>query len=218
MEFSFEMNNNMKINTSQKSGMNFEIRNLPQKEYIEIERKFLIIEMKKYLGEVFSERKISAGAFSCTNETVVFIDCTMIATGNGLLTVAIKVNGIQQDLQPKINQNGYETLHFTLPVRISGGKSNVEILADGVSEIENIQAFVYGQEITAETLDRVENGDYIYTINDGLTTIISYNSANPCPAIPDDLGGGKTAVISYGAFTKTTIKNCYIPDGVVEIK
>lgn len=39
MEFSFEMNNNMKINTSQKSGMNFEIRNLPQKEYIEKESK-----------------------------------------------------------------------------------------------------------------------------------------------------------------------------------
>lgn len=177
-----------------------------------------VIELKNYPGELFAERTISKGTFSCVRETWIFIDCTMIATGNGLLTVAIKVNGIQQDLQPKINQNGYETLHFTLPVRISGGKSNVEILADGVSEIENIKTFVWGQEITPETPDLTDDNDYTYVVRDNLTTVTGFLGTTLYPYIPDILGGCKTSYISYGAFKKTKIENCYIPDGVVEIK
>lgn len=38
MEFAFKTNNNMEININQTSGTNFEIRNLPQKEYVYIEK------------------------------------------------------------------------------------------------------------------------------------------------------------------------------------
>lgn len=176
------------------------------------------IDLKKYCGEIFTERTIAKGTFSCIRETWIFIDCTMIATGNELLTAAIKINGIQQDLQPKINLNGYETLHFTLPVKISGGKHNIEILANGTAEIEQIQAIVWGQEVTAETPEITEDSDYTYTVRDNLTTVTGYTGVSLYPSIPDDLGGGKTAVIGYGAFSGTKIENCYIPDGVTEIK
>lgn len=176
------------------------------------------IELKKYCGEIFSERTIAKGTFSCVRETWIFIDCTIIVTGNELLTVTIKINGIQQDLQPKINLNGYETLHFTLPVKISGGKNNIEILANSTAEIEQIQAVVWGQEVTAETPDITEDSDYTYTVEDNLTTVTGYTGVSLYPSIPDDLGGGKTAVIGYGAFSGTKIENCYIPDGVTEIK
>ena len=176
------------------------------------------IELKKYCGEIFTERTIAKGTFSCIRETWIFIDCTMIATGNELLTAAIKINGIQQDLQPKINLNGYETLHFTLPVKISGGKHNIEIMANGTAEIEQIQAIVWGQEVTAETPEITEDSDYTYTVRDNLTTVTGYTGVSLYPSIPDDLGGGKTAVIGYGAFSGTKIENCYIPDGVTEIK
>ena len=176
------------------------------------------IDLKKYCGEIFTERTIAKGTFSCIRETWIFVDCTIIATGNELLTATIKINGIQQDLQPKINLNGYETLHFTLPVKISGGKHNIEILANGTAEIEQIQAIVWGQEVTAETPDITEDSDYTYTVRDNLTTVTGYKGVSLYPSIPDDLGGGKTAVIGYGAFSGTKIENCYIPDGVTEIK
>lgn len=176
------------------------------------------IELKKYCGEIFTERTIAKGTFSCIRETWIFVDCTMIVTGNELLTATIKINGIQQDLQPKINLNGYETLHFTLPVKISGGKHNIEILANGTAEIEQIQAIVWGQEVTAETPEITEDSDYTYTVRDNLTTVTGYKGVSLYPSIPDDLGGGKTAVIGYGAFSGTKIENCYIPDGVTEIK
>ncbi len=176
------------------------------------------IDLKKYCGEIFTERTIAKGTFSCIRETWIFIDCTMIATGNELLTATIKINGIQQDLQPKINLNGYETLHFTLPVKISGGKHNIEIFANGTAEIEQIQAVVWGQEVTAETPDITEDSDYTYTVEDNLTTVTGYKGVSLYPSIPDDLGGCKTSYIGYGAFKKTKIENCYIPDGVTEIK
>lgn len=177
-----------------------------------------VIELKKYCGELFSERTIAKGAFACVRETWAFIDCTMIATGSELLTVSIKVNNIQQDLQPKVNLNGYSTLHFNLPVKISGGKNNIEIIADSIADIEQIQAFVWGQEITAETAELTDDSDYTYNVIDGLTTVTGYKGVSLYPSIPDDLGGGKTTIISYGAFAESEIENCYIPDGVTEIK
>lgn len=176
------------------------------------------IDLKKYCGEIFTERTIAKGTFSCIREMWIFVDCTMIATGNELLTATIKINGIQQDLQPKINLNGYETLHFTLPVKISGGKHNIEIFANGTAEIKQIQAIVWGQEVTAETPDITEDSDYTYTVEDNLTTVTGYKGVSLYPSIPDDLGGCKTSYIGYGAFKKTKIENCYIPDGVTEIK
>lgn len=176
------------------------------------------IDLKKYCGEIFTERTIAKGTFSCVRETWIFIDCTIIVTGNELLTATIKINGIQQDLQPKINLNGYETLHFTLPVKISGGKNNIEILANSTAEIEQIQAVVWGQEVTAETPDITEDSDYTYTVEDNLTTVTGYKGVSLYPSIPDDLGSCKTSYIGYGAFKKTKIENCYIPDGVTEIK
>ena len=176
------------------------------------------IELKKYCGEIFTERTIAKGTFSCIRETWIFIDCTMIVTGNELLTATIKINGIQQDLQPKINLNGYETLHFTLPVKISGGKHNIEVLANGTAEIAQIQAIIWGQEVTAETPDITEDSDYTYTVRNNLTTVTGYTGVSLYPSIPDDLGGCKTSYIGYGAFSGTKIENCYIPGGVTEIK
>lgn len=176
------------------------------------------IELKKYCGEIFSERTIAKGTFSCIRETWIFVDCTVIATGSELLKVTVKINNIQQDLQPKTNLNGYNTLHFSFPVKIPGGKNNIEIIADGMAEIEQIQAFVWGQEVTSETPDITEDSDYTYNVIDGSTTVTGYKGVSLYPSIPDDLGGGKTTIISYGAFAESEIENCYIPDGVTEIK
>ncbi|MDE6797969.1 MAG: hypothetical protein K2J36_08180 [Ruminococcus sp.] len=177
--------------------------------------------MKKYIGEVFStERFVAETGFSSTRETWVFLDCTLILSGDGLVSTSVWLNGIAQTLRPKItlHDGEFSTLHFSFTTKISGGRHNIRIGVRGNAKISDIQAFLWGQEITAETPEFTGDSDYLYKTNNGDTTVTSYIGKSVFPCIPDNLGGGKTKIIGRNSFSESKIERVYIPDGVTEIR
>ena len=88
----------------------------------------------------------------------------------------------------------------------------------GNADIADIQAFVWGQEVTEESPEITNENDYIYTVDNGLTTVVGYVGKSLYPQIPDDLGGGKTRYNGKNSFTDSEIESVYIPDGVTEIR
>ncbi|MDE5771371.1 MAG: hypothetical protein K2I06_07050 [Ruminococcus sp.] len=180
-----------------------------------------VVELRTYTGEVFgSERMVAKGGFSSCRETWVFIDCTLIISGDGLISTAVYLNGIAQALCPKttLHNGEFSTLHFNLPVNVSGGTHQVRISVCGNADIADIQAFVWGQEVTEESPEITNENDYIYIVGNGLTTVVDYIGKSLYPQIPDDLGGGKTQYIEKNSFTDSEIESVYIPDGVTEIR
>lgn len=180
-----------------------------------------LVELKTYTGEVFrTERIVAKCGFSSRRETWAFVDCTLILSGDGLISVAVYLNGIAQTLRPKITLHGGEcsTLHFNLPVNVSGGKHQVQIGVRGTADISDIQSYVWGQEVTEESPEITDENDYIYTVDNGITTVTGYVGKSLYPQIPDDLGGGRTTYIDKTSFTDSEIESVYIPDGVTEIR
>ena len=180
-----------------------------------------VAECIKYTGKIFDdERIVSKAGFSSRHETWVFVDCTLILSGDGLISTAVYLDGIAQTLRPKITlYNGnYDTLHFTLPLKISGGRHDVRIGVRGNADIADIQAFVWGQEVSAESPEITGENDYIYTVSNGNTTVTDYIGKSVFPHIPDDLGNGHTVCIEKNSFSESGIEKVYIPDGVTEIR
>ncbi|MDE6538908.1 MAG: hypothetical protein K2K66_01850 [Ruminococcus sp.] len=180
-----------------------------------------VIELKKYTGEVFStERFVAKTGFSSTRETWIFLDCTFILSGNGLVSASIWLNGIAQTLRPKItlHDGEFSTLHFSFTTKISGGRHNIQIGVRGNADISDIHAFLWGQEVSEESPEITSDNDYIYTKNNGDTIVRAYIGKSVFPSIPDDLGGGKTKIIEKNSFSESEIEKVYIPDGVTTIR
>lgn len=180
-----------------------------------------VVELKTYAGEIFeTERFVAKAGFSSIRETWIFADCTLILSGDGLVSASVWLNGVAQTLRPKITLHDGEisTLHFSFTTKISGGRHNIQIGVRGNAAITDIQAFLWGQDITAETPEFTDDSDYIYTKNNGLTTITGYVGKSIFPSIPDDLGSGQTSIIERNSFSESKIENVYISDGVTEIR
>ncbi|MCM1508534.1 MAG: hypothetical protein NC177_15595 [Ruminococcus flavefaciens] len=180
-----------------------------------------VIECITYIGEVFgAERFVAKSGFSCMEETWIFLDCTLILAGDGLIQSAVWLDGIAQTLRPKITLHNGEnsTLHFSFTTKISGGRHNIQIGVRGNADIADIQAFLWGQGIMAELPEITAENDYIYRTFGGNTTVMKYVGKSDFPQIPDDLGGGKTLYIGKNAFSDSEVKSVYIPDSVTEIK
>lgn len=180
-----------------------------------------VVELKKYTGEVFGkERFIAKTGFSSTRETWVFVDCTLILSGGGLVSASVWLNGIAQTLRPKItlHDGEFSTLHFSFTTKISGGRHQLQIGLRGQADISDIQAFLWGNGVTAETPEITGDNDYTYIINNGSTTVTGYVGKSVFPQIPDNLGGGKTVCIEKNAFSDSEIESIYIPNGVTEIR
>ncbi len=179
------------------------------------------VELLTYTGEAFgSERTVAKGGFSCYRETWAFVDCTVILSGDGLVSTAVCLDGIAQTLRPKItlHDGEYSTLHFNLPLNVSGGTHQIRIVMRGTADISDIQAFVWGQEVKKESPEITDENDYLYTVNDGITTVTGYTGKSLYPQIPDNLGGERTTYIGKTSFTDSEIESVYIPDGVTEIQ
>lgn len=180
-----------------------------------------VVELKKYTGEVFgTERFVAQTGFSSRRETWAFVDCTLILSGDGLVSASVWLNGIAQTLRPKITLHNGETstLHFSFTTKISGGRHQIQIGLRGQADISDIQAFLWGQDIVAETPEFTDGSDYTYTKSNSLTTVTGYIGKSIFPSIPDDLGGGKTVCIEKSAFFESEIESVYIPNGVTEIR
>jgi len=179
------------------------------------------VELKTYTGEVFgTERIVSKCGFSSSRETWIFLDCTLILSGDGLISTAVYLNGIAQTLRPKITLHNGEasTLHFSFITKVSGGRHNVQIGVRGTADISDIQAFLWGQGITAESPEITDENDYTFTTDNGVATVTGYIGKSLYPQIPDDLGNGKTLYINKNSFSDSEIESVYIPDGVTEIR
>lgn len=180
-----------------------------------------VVEMKTYAGEVFgTERFVAKTGFSNVSETWVFAECTLILSGDGLVSASVWLDGIAQTLRPKITLHNGEisTFHFGFTTKISGGRHQMWIGVRGNAEIADIQAFLWGQDVTAETPEITGDSDYIYTTENGLTTVTGYTGKSVFPSIPDDLGSGQTVCIEKNSFTGSAVESVYIPDGVTEIR
>lgn len=190
---------------------------------INVEQNVTFVELEGFTGEVSAEeRAIAEGAFSCRMQTAVFADITVQIAGTVDTTAAaaVHINHIAQTLRPHISlHDGGETvLHFTLPFIADAGTNNIAVVLAGECEVTDIQAYVWGQELTEESPDPTSDGDYTYTVEDGLTTVTGYVGSGLSPKIPTMLGSGRTSVIAGGAFTGTQVQSVYIPDGVSEIE
>ena len=181
------------------------------------------VDLTPYLGEVFaSERTVADGRFSCKGQTTAFIDVTMILLGteDATLAAAVHLNQIAQTVRPKItiHDGEYQTLHFNVPVIVSGGKNSVAVVLAGACEVVDVQAYVWGQELTAEAPDPTLESDYTYTISNSQTTVTGYIGSSLSPKIPSYFEGAPTVIIGSESFTESEIQSVYIPDGVTRIE
>lgn len=181
------------------------------------------VELTPYVGEVFaSERTVADGRFSCKGQTTAFIDVTMILLGteDATLAAAVHINQIAQTVRPKItlHDGEYQTLHFTVPVVVPGGKNSVAVVLAGACEVVDVQADVWGQELTAEAPDPTLESDYTYTISNSQTTVTGYIGSSLSPKIPSYFEGCPTVIIGSESFTESEIQSVYIPDGVTRIE
>lgn len=181
------------------------------------------IMLEKHSGELYEgERIVAAGGFSCKLKTGCFLEFTGVFLGDADSTAAVKVylDGIAQELTVKhaLHAGEFSTISFTFPLTASAGTHTVSVTASGLAELQEISAFVFGQEITEKAPQYSSADDYRYTVNDSISTVTAYLGTSPHPEIPDILGGGATTIIDKTAFTESEITGVWIPEGVVEIR
>lgn len=136
--------------------------------------------------------------------------------GNGL--IYIYVDGVSESYVPQFNINNqeYKIISFSIPLDLSIGNHTMEI--KGIGEYANL---VDGRIYAFGCIDDYENtdeNDYVYTISNGIVTIVKYIGNSLCPRIPDKIENANVQVINAGSFTNTLIERIYIPEGVEEIQ
>ena len=179
--------------------------------------------LEKRLGELYEGEKTAAeGGFSCKSATNCFLSFASVFLAEKNCTAAIKVylNGIAQEFRTKLTLHAGEfgTASFTIPLSVSAGTHAVSVTASGLAELQDVSAFVFGQEITEKAPQYTSGEDYRYTVNNGISTVTAYLGTSLHPEIPSTLGGGATTIIDKKAFTESEITGVWIPEGVTEIR
>lgn len=173
-----------------------------------------------YLYE--GERTVAGGGFSCKSVTSCFLCFTGIFLAEKNCTSAVKVylDSVAQELTAKqdLHAGEFSTVSFTFPVTASSGTHTVSVTAAGLAEIQEVSAFVFGQDITEKAPQYTSGEDYKYTVNNGISTVTAYLGASLHPEIPSTLGGGTTTIIDKKAFKESGIIGVWIPEGVTEIR
>ena len=181
------------------------------------------VDLECFCGDFFGEEYLSAkGAFSCRDGTTVFISCTMIFLGTeeNIVSVNISLDEEILTLNPKaaLHEDEYSTVSFQISETVSGGTHQVKIAFSGNGNLENMTAFVWGQNVTEESPQRTEDDEYTYTVSNGKTTVTGYHGTKLYPQIPSVLGGGVTTILAETSFTNSQIEGVYIPNDVTEIR
>ncbi len=181
------------------------------------------IMFEKHPGELYEgERTAAYGGFSCRSVTECFLCFTGVFLAEKDCTAVVKayLDGIAQELTVKhtLHAGDFSTVSFTFPLTASAGTHTVSVTVSGLSELQDISAFVFGQEITEKAPQYTSADDYRYTVNDGISIVTAYLGTNLHPEIPDILGGGATTIIGKTAFTESEITGVWIPEGVTEIQ
>ena len=179
--------------------------------------------LEKRLGELYEGEKTAAeGGFSCKSATNCFLSfaSVFLAEKNCIAAIKVYLNGIAQEFRTKLTLHAGEfgTASFTIPLSVSAGTHAVSVTASGLAELQDVSAFVFGQEITEKAPQYTSGEDYRYTVNNGISTVTAYLGTSLHPEIPSTLGGGATTIIDKKAFTESDITGVWIPEGVTEIR
>lgn len=174
-------------------------------------------------GELFdSERTVAQADFSVKTQTYCFLECSLTVYGTEVGTALLRtyINGELQAFQPifTVREGEYITQHFSLPLNAEGGSHSVRISASGVGNVEQLSAYVWGQNIVEISTEPTGSDDYIYEVSDGKTKIIYYVGNSTVPEIPANLGEAPVTKIGVTAFSYSGVTNVYIPEGVTEIE
>lgn len=174
-----------------------------------------------YVGALFpNTRTVARARFGCKDGTNIFLNCnlTIMGTDTSTIAVAVYLDGDIQNISPRTtaHKGRYTTVSFAYNVLVKDGVHDINIKASGVSELVEVNGYVYGQNITAEKL--TYSNDYTYAISDNAATVTGYTGISEHIEIPEELGGADVTVIGGTAFAdNNTITTAYIPDGVQEI-
>ena len=181
------------------------------------------VVLEKYPGELYEGEKTAAeGGFSCKAETNCFLSfaAVFLAEKDCAATVKVYLNGIAQEFRARLSLRAgeFSTASFTIPISVGSGTHTVSVTASGLAELQDVSAFVFGQEITQKAPQYTSGEDYRYTVNNGISTVTAYLGTSLHPEIPSTLGGGATTIIDKTAFTESEITGVWIPEGVIEIR
>lgn len=181
------------------------------------------VNLEKHLGELYEGEKSAAeGGFSCRSETNCFLSFAAVFLAEKDCAAAVKVylDGVAQEFRARLTLHAgeFSTASFTIPISVGSGTHTVSVTASGLAELQDISAFVFGQEITEKAPQYTSGEDYRYTVNNGISTVTAYLGTSLHPEIPSNLGGGATTIIDKTAFTESEITGVWIPEGVTEIR
>ena len=190
---------------------------------VNLTKRIAAIELKTYPGIITETlRTAASGAFSCREETLIFVDVTAEIHGKNSSAVKINVllDGVKQTVNSvnTIEKNEISTVHFSQIITAASGLHSVAVEASGTAEIERITAVVWGQNIVGEQAVPTYNDDYKYTIKGRSARITGYIGTSKKPSVPDTVEGAAVRTIGEEAFIDSEVEFVYIPDGVTEIE
>ena len=181
-----------------------------------------VVELDTFPGDLSGRYIAAQGVFGARQSIDGFVNVgiVLLADENGAASFTVELDGIAQVLSPtvSVHQGEYTTLYANVPISPKEGSHTVEVICRGSGTITEISALVVGQDISPESPDPTFDSDYTYTIANGVATVTGYNGSSTYPRIPDRLGGAPVKAIAGGAFTGTSVRNVYIPEGVEEIQ
>lgn len=169
-----------------------------------------------------AERVVASGGYSVKAQSCCFavVQLTLLAEEDSTAGIVVYHDNIAQDYSPilTLHEGEYQTISVSIPIDASTGTHTVRVSAYGKAVVTAIQAYIWGQELHAESPQYTSDSDYTYTVSNGITTVTGYIGSSLYPEIPATLGGGATTIIDDHAFIDAEITAVYIPEGVTEIR
>lgn len=150
----------------------------------------------------------------------VNIGVVLLPTADSTGKLTVLLDEIAQVYQPiyTLKNGEYISISCNVPISPDGGKHAVRIVASGKTQIVDITASVWGQDIKEHPMDYTFTDDYTYTIANNKATVTGYTGDSLTPEIPDFFEGAKTDIIGISAFSETDIESVRIPEGVEVIQ
>ncbi len=163
--------------------------------------------------------KSTITASHATNVIVTY-NSSLFGVTDGTADFVICVDGIEQDYKPitSLTTGMYTHISFSVPVFLDQGEHNIEIHGLGTGSINATCGFISGQYITNEiSYDDTVDSDYLYIVNEGSVSIVSYIGKSSFPKVPKTIEGLPVNKIYPTAFSFSNVEAVYISDGITEI-
>ena len=181
------------------------------------------VDLKIFPGELAGGSVLLAGGgFSVRSRTKVFAEFSLVLQGtqDSLFTGEVYIDDelFKPVIKQTLHEDEYSFIRITVPFDAPAATHKIELYASGYAVPEDCSAYVWGQNLTAESPQLTNENDYTYTIQNGTATVTGYIGSVLYPRIPEYLENAPVTVIGKRAFTDTAVTAVYIPDGTIEIK